>query len=672
MFLSFIPYVIVFIGSLYGNQDPDLGWHLKYGEYFVQHGNILKENTFSTLMPNFNWANGSWGTDVITYLIFHFGGFLGLTLFSSFIVVLTFYFVAKAAKFTILDQLFLFPLLLYLVQIANLFPFKGQQFSMLFIVILFWLTNLYKIRSENTKRKHINPLLFSIPLFLIWANIHEEFFLGLGLFLMWILTYFGQRFIVAYGGSLKSFFNSKNNQEFEFIRKLSSYLKNDRNEIIKVIVIFVLCFAATLINPFGIRVHIDALSYVGNPLLQHISEYAPLSAISQLLWSHIFFGILLAISLSISYFTKNKISLNIPILIIVVLLYIISFFVMRYAWPMYYLGIILLKPLIDLININKKKYLLILETIGLFLLLAIVVILKQPFSRYTQFSWSDYYYCWNLCSPNSAEFLIQNHLTKNIFSDYNWGGWLIWNYPTIKPVVDGRMHLWRDKNGYSGFADYLAYKENRKDINTSSYNTVYISPDTPIYEYLSSSSNKGKWLLLYKDAEAAIFMRNTAAQWKIFANPSVYGKYLLQIGKTNNAKQQLTLSINQNPNQWEPYHLLAIIYEKEKNYTKAKSLEIQAIKNHPTNSDLYDNLAKMIYLSEPPEDTINFTSEILKKYPTDWKLNALTALAYYQRDGNTQTALNYAQKAYSINPIQVTYDILKKITNGESVENLVQ
>ena len=72
-----LPYIFVFIASLYLPTDPDLGWHLKYGEYFFQHHQILRDNTFSTMMPQYHWENGSWGTDIITYAIYKLGGFGG-------------------------------------------------------------------------------------------------------------------------------------------------------------------------------------------------------------------------------------------------------------------------------------------------------------------------------------------------------------------------------------------------------------------------------------------------------------------------------------------------------------------------------------------------------------------------------------------------------------------
>jgi hypothetical protein len=99
--LFVLPYLVVFVLSLFHASDPDLGWHLKYGEYFYQHGSLLRDNTFSTMMPNFHWANTSWLTDIISYTTYHLGGLFGLSLLGAFVVTMTFYFFAKAAKMTL-------------------------------------------------------------------------------------------------------------------------------------------------------------------------------------------------------------------------------------------------------------------------------------------------------------------------------------------------------------------------------------------------------------------------------------------------------------------------------------------------------------------------------------------------------------------------------------------
>src|SRR3989344_962853 len=94
--LAFFPFLIVFISSLYVPYDSDLGWHLKYGEYFFKTGHILRDNTFSTLMPEFKWVNHSWGTDIISYAFYKPFGLWGLSILGALIITLTFFIYGKA------------------------------------------------------------------------------------------------------------------------------------------------------------------------------------------------------------------------------------------------------------------------------------------------------------------------------------------------------------------------------------------------------------------------------------------------------------------------------------------------------------------------------------------------------------------------------------------------
>ena len=179
--LPVLPFLFVFIYSLYQPADPDLGWHLKYGEYFWQHGTVLRDNTFSTMMPNFHWANTSWLIDIIDYTTYHVGGFWGLSLLSSLVVTLTFYFFAKAARLSLWEKTLVFPFILYLEAPVNAVSFRGQQVVLLFIGVLFYLISWYEKKPKL--------LLLTIPLFWILSAIDGEFILAYVLFGMWVVLY---------------------------------------------------------------------------------------------------------------------------------------------------------------------------------------------------------------------------------------------------------------------------------------------------------------------------------------------------------------------------------------------------------------------------------------------------------------------------------------------------
>lgn len=471
-----LPYLFIFLASLYMPSDPDLGWHLKYGEYFFKHHQILRDNTFSTMMPGYKWANGEWITDNVTYFIFHYSGFAGLSLISAFIVTLTFYFFAKAARLKPADTVLLFPLIVFLEDPINSVSFRGQQISILLTGVLCLVLSIYK---PNSKILYFLPLLF-----LFWANIHLQFILGLAILGIWISI-----------SIIRNYINRNENK------------KSTTKELIYLASIFILSIMATFINPFGAGIHIFALSHFNNPLLKNIAEYLPFSPMSKLWWTHMVITILFMFGIIFLLFRGKLINLA-PIIGTAFIIFGLSVEVRRYAWTAYYLTFPLLQPIAELLRPAGKRASLYFSFTISIISLAMIIFLKWPVINNTSLTWNDY--CNNantMCSPASAEFLIKNQYQGNLLSLYGWGGWLIWNYPQIKPTIDGRMHLWI-QNGYSGFKEYYSLEQNLTDIDKSKYNIVYMPPDKPVYSEMETLVKKGKWQKIYSDNKAGIFIKN--------------------------------------------------------------------------------------------------------------------------------------------------------------------
>lgn len=485
-FVSFLPYLLVFISSMFDPSDPDLGWHLKYGEYFFKNGHILRDNTFSTMMPEFKWANVSWGTDVITYAAYSLGGFFGLTLAGALVVTLTFLFFSKAARLTLWDQTFLFPLLLYLESPINSVSFRGQQISLMFVGVLMYVLSLYE------KRKKILFLL--IPLFFLWGNLHGQFFLGLIILAIWIGIYVLQLLLTNIDR-----------------KKIADTFRNNfvthKNEVLYLFLIFSLSLFVTFINPFGAQVHQNALDHIGSPLLKNVGEYLPFVTLSKEWWNQVVVAMLITMGLT-AFFFRNKLRPKLPVLGLTLLLFVLSFNVRRYAWPAYYLILPLLKPIPGFLKPDRKNTAKFVSFVLLSVIIVVTLFSKNFFTDHLNYSWDDYCRQENVrCSRKSAEFLIENNLTDDLYSLYGWGGYLIWNYPQIKPAIDGRMHIWMSDSGYSAFEEYYAFEQDLENIDTSKYNVVYMYYDKPVYGKLIKLVNQGKWNLVYKDDYAGIFVR---------------------------------------------------------------------------------------------------------------------------------------------------------------------
>ena len=473
----FLPFIFVFLASLFRPNDTDLGWHLKYGEYFFKNQEILRENIFSTMMPNYKWPNTDWGIDIITYLTYNNFGFLGLTLLGALVITLTFLFFSKAFKLDFFEKALIFPFIAYIEIPLNQLSFRGQLVSIFFLGILFYLIEKYDLGREKI-------IYFVIPLFLLWANLNGQFILGLVLFAIWIFLYL-----------IFLFF-----KEEEKIFVLKSKIKT-------LGFVFILTIFATLINPFGFDIYKVVFSHFGSENLKSIAEYLPFKESTALWWNQLIVGVLIGVGFMFIFF-NGEIKKKFPMFSILGILYVLSWMVKRYAWSFYYLAIPFLKPLVYFVKPDSKKYTFITATFLFVIYICVIIIIKVPLTQYKDMSWDIYCKEYINCSPKAAEFIIENQLNKNdLMTVYDFGGWLIWNYPQLKPSIDGRMHMWIDNKGYSAFSDYYGYEQNLKDINDSKYNTVFMARSKPLYDTLINEVKKGRWQLAYQDNVSGVFIR---------------------------------------------------------------------------------------------------------------------------------------------------------------------
>lgn len=473
--LSAVLYLAVFIFSINLPTDPDLGWHLKYGEYFFKNGTVLRDNIFSTMMPDYKWVNHSWASDALIYFVYNSNGFIGISLLGAGIVTLTFFVLSKAFNLTLWNKAILFPIIFLMVSNVNAVSFRSQMMSYFFTVVLFYILSLYE---KNPKR-----LLFVIPLFLVWANFHGGFIVGLIL----LFGYLGIKKLLE----LKDDFN---------IRKIIPAVKFEFLAVIGVLI-------ASLINPFGYGVYLESFNHFGNPWLKYVSEWSAFENLSQQWWKLIIFVNLYLVG-TLLLFMGGKLKKNLTFAILILFFIGLSFYERRYAWSMYYISAPILLGISEYLKPSSKS---VQRTAVLILSSAFLLIafhFKQSPEYYNSMNWDRF--CMNssnLCSKNAIGFILKNNLTTNLSTPYSWGGWMIWNYPEIKPSIDGRMHLWKDKNGYSAFGEYYTNVRDWESIDKSKYNTVLVLKQKPMFKRLKKLTKEGKWRFIYEDDLSAVFVR---------------------------------------------------------------------------------------------------------------------------------------------------------------------
>jgi len=158
----FIIYLIV----SYLRLDPDFGWHLRSGEYFLAHG-IPATDIFTYTASNFPWINHEWLSDIFLSVVYSGGGYILLCVVYSALWTLAVWLVGRTAH----------SLTILLAVLATV-PFAGVRAITWSVLCLALLVTI--IQAKNHRFRLLIP-----PLFLIWANIHGSFVIGFA-YLMYI------------------------------------------------------------------------------------------------------------------------------------------------------------------------------------------------------------------------------------------------------------------------------------------------------------------------------------------------------------------------------------------------------------------------------------------------------------------------------------------------------
>lgn len=468
--------ILLFLTFLMVPRDLDLGWHLKYGEYYFFHHAMLASNTFSMEMPYYHYINSAWGNDLIEYIVFHFFGFSGLSIMGALIATVMLYVLGAAVDMSLAERFVLFPVLYIVLYLVMGVSFRDQYFTFLAIAILCFLL-------ERFERYRGVSLFFVILLFWLWVNIHGEFILGLGLFTFWLIVFLIRLYFTKQGSGEQS-----------------------RRERIILYISWIGSCIATLLNPYGIGIYQEVLRYVNSPIRFIVVEWTPVDLFSLHWWYLVIWGILLFINILI-LFRLKKLTRYLFYILSTAGLFYISFGVRRYMWPMFLFSMPLMVWLPRQLYEYKRRiyYFFALVIACIFGVCYFLFVVR--FTDIFHMNWNRY--CvYTGCSPKSAEFLTAYHYHGKLFSFYNWGGWLIWNYPKVKPSVDGRMTFWKDDKGYSAFAEQFLLLNDVRDIDKTGYDTVYIPPYVQMYYHLFFLVQQKKWSIVYNDGIAAVFVRN--------------------------------------------------------------------------------------------------------------------------------------------------------------------
>jgi hypothetical protein len=207
--------------------DLDIWWHLKVGDWIVQHADVPHTGILSRTAAERPWVAYSWGYEVLMSRAYAWGGILGIGLYGTLLTISVAF-----AVYWMLRRISGRFWQAWLLTVACCYPFLFMIMPrpVFFSIILFCIVLALFFEANRTGR--IETLYWLPLIFLLWANLHIQFIYGL----------------VPVGMLLSvSVFLSV----LERFDKSPGFLAPRSLPVGKLALIFAACLVATCIGPYG-------------------------------------------------------------------------------------------------------------------------------------------------------------------------------------------------------------------------------------------------------------------------------------------------------------------------------------------------------------------------------------------------------------------------------------
>jgi hypothetical protein len=464
--------------------DGDTGWHIRTGEWILQHGTVPKTDIFSFTKPHDVWFAWEWGWDVLFALIHRIWGLAGVAFVSACLLCCTsallFRLIRRSCDHDLLSLIFTI-----LAVCGSALHWLARPHLVSWIFVLIFLHVLLSAERGRVKR------LWALPLCaLLWTNLHGGFFIGIVIVL-----------ISAAGEFFKSIATEQQSWSAAY-RKAHPYL-----------LCAIACAAVSFANPYTWHLHQHVFTYLGDSrLLDQISEFQSIS------FHHaggIFFECLLLIGggsvwwcIQHGNFTSALLTIlfahlallsarNIPLFMLIA---------SPSAGCMFrdFLSRIPRAPFVDkfvkaLTEVSnelrpfEREWRLHVVSVFVVVTLAALFAAHRPGFE-AQFDPRQF--------PIEAVPGLATISKSRIFTYDQWGDYLIYRFPGTKVFMDGRSDFYG-----ADFVDTCQQLINagyswETDLKRFAINTVIIKPDAALATVLKQSP---KWRLLFDNGSVIVF-----------------------------------------------------------------------------------------------------------------------------------------------------------------------
>ena len=471
--------------------EPDFGWHLRTGlDVISQGGKLPAVDPYSHSMPEWRWVEHAWLTDVVIgWLYSHLGGLAVITMFGA-ITVCAWMIAARLAACA--------PVYRHLACVLSLWvalPYLGARTQLVTLLGLSLLGLILTRWQAGTAR-----IRWWIPLLcFIWANLHGGFVAGL--FLLGLITATSATVRWMSGKGLLP------------ADSLDEPLWS-RSDLTQLLVITILAACATLVNPYGWRLHGEIVDSLSNRfMLETLQEWQPLSLERFAGRIYLLYIAGLGLAMALWYRRVEPVRWVVGGVFLVLSL--------RHMRNIPFFLLVSLPLFAELLAAGAERLTrrasaspmtLKMSPLAGAVAAGLLLIWLGPghLHHVLQSGLRPAEYFRSTSYPIEAIEWVRDHRGEagtKLFNEYGIGGFLLWWMPEEKIFIDGRMPTWRSGERRL-FQDYMALAgavpPDLAVLKKYSMDWVMIQRDGPLDLALARD---GAWRRLYEDRKVSIYRR---------------------------------------------------------------------------------------------------------------------------------------------------------------------
>ncbi len=445
--------------------DPDIWWHLRNAEYFAQTHSVVQQDMYSFTVKGSTWINEAWLGELPYYFGWRWFGIRGIYLVMLAeveIILLGVFGLACLSSKNVKAAFFASWLAVWLATVS----FGPRTLLVGWICLLLELFILDQYR-QGKDRIWLLPILF-----ILWANLHGSWLIGMGFFLLFVASGLVQDTwgrIEATGWTGAQF------------RKL--------------ILVGGLSVVGLFLNPYTYHLVFYPFDFVFRQRLNinHVDEWVSLDFHS--VRGKVLFGMLAAI-LVLAFVRKRTWRLD-----QIAFLLLAFYAAMTYSRFLFLAGVVLTPMLAREMDFFPRYRPEIDKTwLNAALMIAILCgcVWRFPSRDYLLRDTVRQY------PVKALPYLLQHPPQGNVFNDCLWGGYLIWNARQIPVFIDSRIDSYEHNGVFADYLDAMGIKHTLEILDKYHIRYVLYKQESPVAYLLMHNSG---WRTNYQDGTAVLLER---------------------------------------------------------------------------------------------------------------------------------------------------------------------